>query len=73
MIVVAFIIGGVATVAFAAVVIGVQITDHRMRLRDTSQSGFTEAFARNVLGVYTRQAPRPARDEDAPGQIQARR
>jgi hypothetical protein len=64
MIVIVLILVGVAVAAFAAVIIGVQITDHRMSLRDPSHAGFADAFARWVLGVYVRQPSERAQCED---------
>lgn len=73
MIVVALIIAGIAATAFVVVVIGVQVTDHRMRLREPYPGGFADAFARKVLGVYTRQRPKRARDDDEFAQWRTRR
>ena len=63
-IVIALILVGITVAAFVAVVIGVQITDHRMRLRDPSHASFADAFARRVLGVYVRQLSERAQCED---------
>jgi hypothetical protein len=65
MIVIGLLLAAVAAVAFGAVVIGVQATDRHMRLRDSSDHGRADAFARKVLGVYVRQPQRRGRGQDA--------
>ena len=59
MIVIALIIAGIAATAFVVLVVGIQVTDRRMRLREPYPSGIADAFARKVLGVYTRQKAKP--------------
>jgi hypothetical protein len=58
MIVLGLVLAAAVAMAFGAVVVGVQATERRMRLRDSSYHGRVDAFARKVLGVYVRQAPR---------------
>lgn len=48
------VLGAAVVVTFGVLVVGVQVTDHRMRLRDPSHHGRADAFARRVLGVYVR-------------------
>jgi hypothetical protein len=73
MIAIALIIAGIAATVFVVLVVGIQVTDHRMRLREPHPSGIADALARKVLGVYTRQTPTPARDEDEAAQWLTRR
>lgn len=49
---IALAIAGIAMAAFVVIVIGIQATDRRKRLRDT------------YPGVYVRQKPKRARDDD---------
>jgi hypothetical protein len=65
MIVIGLVLAAVVATAFGAVVVGVQATERRMRLRDSSYHGRVDAFARKVLGVYVRQASRRGADDDA--------
>ena len=64
MIVIGLLLAAVAAIAFGAVVIGVQATDRHLRLRDSSDHGRADAFARKVLGVYVRQPPRRGGGQD---------
>ncbi len=48
-------LSAVAIGAFALLVIGVQSTDRRKSLRNTSDNNAARSFARRVLGVYVRQ------------------
>jgi len=64
MIVLGLLLAAVVATAFGAVVVGVQATDRRMRLRDSSYHGRMDAFARKVLGVYVRQASQRGPDDD---------
>lgn len=73
MIVIAFVTAGAAAAAFVAVVVGIQVTDRRKRLRETYRGGITDAFARRVLGVYVRQKPKRAHDDDEFAQWLTRR
>jgi len=65
MILIALAIVVIAAVAFVVVVIGIRVTDHRMRLREPYPGGIADSFARKVLGVYVRQRPKPAHDDEA--------
>lgn len=69
MIVIALIVAAAAAAAFAVVVAGVQVTDHRRRLREQSGHGWADEFARRVLGVYVRRTTNhgPARGRAASG------
>lgn len=74
MILLVLVLAAVVAAAFAVVVVGVQITDHRMGLRNSRHHGRAEAFARKVLGVYAGQQLTGEPDEDtAASQRQARR
>jgi hypothetical protein len=64
MIFVALILAALAAVAFAVVVVGVQTTDRRLRLRERSAHGWADGFARKVLGVYVRQHTGHGSEED---------
>jgi hypothetical protein len=64
MIVIGLVLAAAAAAAFGAVVVGVQATERRTRLRDASHHGRADAFARKVLGVYVRQAPRRRTTEE---------
>ena len=66
MIVLGLLLAAVVAMAFGAVVVGVQATDRRMRLRDSSYHGRMDAFARRVLGVYVSQTSQRGPDDDAP-------
>ena len=56
MIWIGLVLAAVVTTAFGALVVGVQTTDRRMRLRHSWSYSRADAFARKVLGVYVRQA-----------------
>jgi hypothetical protein len=73
MIVLGLVLAAVVAVAFGAVVVGVQATDRRLRLRDSSYHGRADAFARMVLGVYVRQAPQRRTTEGETGEQTWRR
>lgn len=74
MILIVLVLAASVAATFAVVVVGVQITDHRMGLRNSRHHGGAEAFARKVLGVYASQHLTGEPDEDANGsRRQARR
>ncbi len=74
MILLVLVLAAAVAVAFCVVVVGVQVTDHRLGLRDSSDHGRADAFARKVLGVYVRRsATSGTDDDDAIGPWQTRR
>ena len=64
MILLGLVLAAVVTMAFGALVVGVQATDRRLRLRDSRSYSRADAFARKVLGVYVRQASQRGPDDD---------
>jgi hypothetical protein len=65
MIVFGLVLAALVAMAFGAVVVGVQATDRRLRLRDSWSHNRADAFARKVLGVYVRQAVQRGPDDGA--------
>jgi hypothetical protein len=59
--------------AFVVVVVGVRGTDRRKDLCDPSRSGFADAFARRVLGVYIRQTTDQLYEHDQTTHCQMKR
>jgi hypothetical protein len=58
MILIGLVPAAVVATAFGVVVVGVQLTDRRMALRNPSRHSRADAFTRKVLGVYVRQSLR---------------